>query len=152
MDSLRDDLARLERNQAGSPRLKAGKEGAGFIYILRAGKGTWKVGKTTDVARRMRQHNTPLADNVELVFLFETDSVDEVEGCVKSWLSEETYRVGREIYKTTVDVIKQVINGCDGIGGIKRHAIKRAANAALHKSAGEEAMHFVAVLKENKTF
>jgi len=143
VDSLRDDLARLERNQAGSPRLKAGKDGAGFIYILRAGKGTWKVGKTTDVARRMRQHNTPLADNVELVFLFETDSVDEVEGCVKSWLSEETYRVGREIYKTTVDVIKQVINGCDGIGGIKRHAIKRAANAALHKSAGEEVVHFV---------
>ena len=46
----------------------------------------------------MRQHNTPLADNVELVFLFETDSVHEVEGCVKSWLSEDTYRVGREIY------------------------------------------------------
>ena len=150
VDSLRDDLARLERNQAGSPRLKAGKDGSGFIYILRAGKGTWKVGKTTDVARRMRQHNTPLADNVELVFLFETDSVDEVEGCVKSWLSEETYRVGREIYKTNVDVIKQVINGCDGIGGIKRHAIKRAANAALHKSAGEEAVHFVAILKDTR--
>ena len=88
----------------------------GVIYGLRADKTRQemiKLGKAKHFMRRLTDHNTSRVDNVEVLFIRETDDIDQVESCIKVALKKEQYKRRREIYEIDVDQLKAVFNKCN---------------------------------------
>lgn len=133
MEGMQDEMERMERRLNGRRKLKSAHKpltgSAGYIYVLRAShrfdKLLVKIGKARDVAKRLRQHGTPLSDDLDVLYIFRTDDVDAVESCVKVWMRDEQTQRGREIYEVDVETVKAVIGGCDGVGRLKAEYIAR---------------------------
>ena len=74
-------ISDLENNQ--KPKYKSGY---GVIYIIIAsGKdmNVYKIGKTKDLNNRLNGYNSGTADDVKVMFTYETNYIDEVEKCIK---------------------------------------------------------------------
>jgi phage anti-repressor protein/predicted GIY-YIG superfamily endonuclease len=120
---LTADLRRMENNQRPLP-----SGGPGWIYIIKASEGkdsVYKLGRTKDLKRRMQEHNSSHADDVEIVFQYRTDNVEAVETCTKAWLKELKYRKFKEVYQVDESIIRQIINKCIEVGATKEYALKK---------------------------
>jgi hypothetical protein len=62
---------------------------------------------------RFSKHNSPLANDLEVLFQYETDNIDQVESCVKALMKKAQYRKYKEIYKIDLNILKQIIKNCD---------------------------------------
>jgi phage anti-repressor protein len=89
-EEIADGLARridvLERNQKSVAASTSASRGDGVIYIIRATgsrRSLYKIGRTMDLASRLRSHGSALADSVEVVYIFKTRCVKKVESCKK---------------------------------------------------------------------
>ena len=120
MEGMQADIDRLER-QVG-PKGRPGRAVVGgYIYVVRASEkldSVYKIGRTVDLRRRLREHETSRADDLEVMFVFRVENVKAVERCVKVTLSEKRYRPFREVFKLDLDVLKAVVNGCDALQGM----------------------------------
>ena len=88
----------------------------GVIYGLRADKtrkDMIKLGKAKSFLRRLTDHNASRVDDVEVLFVRETDDIDLVESCIKVALKKEQYKRRHEIYEIDVDQLKEVFNRCN---------------------------------------
>ena len=47
------------------------------------------------------------------MYRYRTDDVVAVEGCLKSMLKKYEYKKYKEVYQANIDIIKDLINGCD---------------------------------------
>jgi predicted GIY-YIG superfamily endonuclease len=103
----------LERNQG--PTLPKPAE-AGVIYVIRASESmnsVYKIGRTVNLAQRLRSHSSALADSLKVVYVFKTRCVDKVESCMKLMLKERQYRRYKEVYQIDIESLKKVITGCN---------------------------------------
>jgi hypothetical protein len=88
----------------------------GIIYVLKTDKDIidlYKLGKTKKFKERIRTHNSSHIDNVDIVHIYETDYIDEVEKCLKNILSTKQYRKRKEFYQIDLDILKKLIKTCD---------------------------------------
>ena len=60
----------------------------------------------------MRSHGSARADALEVLYLYKTDDMVAVEACAKGVLKRAQYRKYKEVYETSMDVIKATIEGC----------------------------------------
>ena len=51
--------------------------------------------------------------DLEVLFQYETDNIDQVESCVKALMKKAQYRKYKEIYRVDLDIIKKTIKNCD---------------------------------------
>jgi len=120
LKGIEEEMKIMQNNKT---LLKDKVNGSGYIYILKASKdkdSVYKIGRTLNIHSRIRQYNTGKAEDIEVVYVYQTDYVKEVENCLKSWLKSKQYKKYKEIYQVDVEVIKQIITTCDGIGkGLK---------------------------------
>jgi hypothetical protein len=72
-------------------------------------------------------HNSVEADDIEILVLYETNNIIQLENCVKNALKSKQYRKRKEIYQVDIDTIKQVISNCDDI-------ISKVANSKKTKT------------------
>lgn len=104
-------IKKLERNQKGKQmKMK------GVVYILKAADDSttlYKLGKTVDLKRRLQEHNSSNADNVEVVYTLETKNIDQVEKCAHALMKKYKYRKYKEVYQINADILKDVIELCD---------------------------------------
>ena len=101
----------LENNQKPIPNNKNG-----IIYVLKTDYdivNLYKIGKTKKFKERIRTHNSSHIDNVDIVHIYETNYIDEVEKCLKNVLSSKQYKKRKEFYEIDLDVLKDLINDCD---------------------------------------
>ena len=77
----------------------------------------FKIGRTKDLKKRLREHEASRAQDLEIVFVFRTDDVDAVEACVKGTLLKQKYARYRGVFKVDLDALKEVIYGCDALQG-----------------------------------
>jgi phage anti-repressor protein len=101
----------LENNQKPIPNNKNG-----IIYVLKTDYDIvdlYKIGKTKKFKERIRTHNSSHIDNVDIVHIYETNYIDEVENCLKNALSSKQYKKRKEFYEIDLDVLKELINDCD---------------------------------------
>lgn len=75
----------------------------------------FKIGKSKKFLKRLLSHNSVESDDIEIIMLYETDNIKQVEKCVKNALLTKQYRKRKEIYQVDVDIIKEVIESCDNI-------------------------------------
>jgi hypothetical protein len=54
-----------------------------------------------------------MANDIEILFKYESDNIDQVESCVKTYMKHAKYRKYKEIYQVDLNIIKQAIKDCD---------------------------------------
>jgi hypothetical protein len=87
-----------------------------IIYVFRAMNTDltlYKIGKTINSRTRFSKHNSPMANDLDVLFQYETDNIDQVEQCIKSMMKKAQYRKYKEIYQVDLNIIKSVIKDCD---------------------------------------
>jgi phage anti-repressor protein len=112
IESLNNKIKQLENNQ--KPKINSTK---GLIYVFRAlnteNATLYKIGRTVNSKKRFNSHNSPLANDLEIIMTYETDNVEQLEKCVKTMIKKAQYRKYKEIYEVNIDIIKNVIKDCD---------------------------------------
>lgn len=109
IDGMKTKIQKLEHNQ--KPKIYPKRA---VIYVFQTPDKTdvYKIGKTTSLKNRLRSHQTPLADDINILFYFEVDDVDTVESCVKVLLKRFNYRNNRELLEVDPQIIKDTIKTC----------------------------------------
>ena len=136
---LKDKIKKLENNQ--KPKINLSK---GIIYILETadGFGHYKVGKTKNLKQRLKQYNGDKKDDIIPLYVYETDNIDEVERCVKSYAKQYQYRKYKEVYKADINMLKDLINDCGEFNEKTNLKIKWKSN----KQTGGN--HYIAIFRE----
>ena len=101
----------LEDNQ--KPKINSNKK---IIYVFRAlntDLTLYKIGKTINSKNRFSKHNSPMANDLEVLFQYETENIDQVESCIKALMKKAQYRKYKEIYRINLDILKKIIKDCD---------------------------------------
>lgn len=109
IQGLKEKINRLENNQ--KPKINPSK---GVIYIIETsdGVGHYKIGKTKNLKNRLKTYNSDKKDNIIPLFVYETDDIDNVETCIKSYAKKYQYRKYKEVYKTDLNMLKELIDEC----------------------------------------
>ena len=104
---LQDKIKKLENNQ--KPIINPKK---GIIYIIETDDdiGHYKIGKTTNLKKRLSDYTSSKKDNIIPLYIYETDNVDEVEKCIKTYAKKFQYRKYKEVYKADINMLKELIN------------------------------------------
>jgi phage anti-repressor protein len=111
IDGLNKKIGILENNQ--KPKIDSKKS---LIYFIRShltADNVFKLGKSKKIKKRLLSHNSSHADDLEVVLVFETMNMTEVESCLKGVLKKKQYRKRKEIYQIDLDTLKEVLEGCD---------------------------------------
>ena len=124
IDGMNNKIKQLEQNQ--KPKINPTK---GIIYVFRAlntDLTLYKLGKSIDSKSRFKSHNSPMANDIEILFQYETDNVEQVELCVKAMMKKSQYRKYKEVYQIDLDILRKTIKDCDEkITEINSEIIKR---------------------------
>jgi phage anti-repressor protein len=111
INGLKQKMKQLENNQ--KPKINSDKK---ILYVFRAlntDLTLYKLGKTINSKNRFNTYNSGNANDIEIIFRYETENIDQVEKCVKSLLSKYQYRKKKEIYEINIEMIKKLIKDCD---------------------------------------
>jgi len=111
IEGMNKKIQQLENNQ--KPKINANKK---IIYVFRAlntDLTLYKIGKTINSKTRFSKHNSPMANDLEVLFQYETENIDQVEMCIKAYMKKAQYRKYKEVYQVDLDIIKKTIKNCD---------------------------------------
>jgi len=116
IESLNKKIEQLENNM--KPKIPAsGHSTKGLIYVFRAlntmNATLYKIGRTVNSKKRFNSHNSPLANDLEIIMTYEADNIEQLESCIKAMMKKAQYRKYKEIYEVDIDIIKNVIKDCD---------------------------------------
>jgi hypothetical protein len=88
----------------------------GVIYIIReidpTNKNLLKVGKSSDLNKRLHTYNTSVPDNMEILFTLKVTDPDAVEHCIKGFAKPYIYRKNKEYYECDLGEMKEIISKC----------------------------------------
>jgi len=114
IDGMKDKINKLEKSQ--KPKINPEK---GVIYIFQTPNSSenslYKIGRTKDLKKRLKSHQSPMAHDIEILFYYESDNIKEIESCIKTLMKKYQYRKYKEVYKINIDIIKSLIEQCDSI-------------------------------------
>jgi len=92
------------------------KPNTGYIYVILVRDNLHKIGYSQDMNKRMSTYITGRGRDMDVVYLYQTEDLKEVEGCMKSWLRGTRYQNNGEIFEVDIDTLKKLINECGNIG------------------------------------
>jgi hypothetical protein len=80
INGLKDKIEKLENNQ--KPKINPKR---GVIYVLQTSDDitAYKLGKTTNLKSRLQSYNQDKKDDINVLYIYETEHIDAVEKCVK---------------------------------------------------------------------
>ena len=130
IESLQQKIDILENNQ--KPKVNTKK---GVIYFIKSqleSDDIFKLGKSKKFKKRLLSHNSSHSDDVEIALIFETEYIDQVEGCLKSILKKHQYRKRKEIYQINIDILKEIMEGCNEL--VNRIDVKKKKKISRQKN------------------
>ena len=112
IEGLEDKIEKLENNQ--KPKINPKK---GVIYIIQTsdGIGHYKIGKSSNLKKRLQSYNQDKKDDIIPLYIYETDDINTIEKCIKIFAKKYQYRKYKEVYKTDLNMLKQIINQCSEV-------------------------------------
>ena len=119
MAGMQAEIDRLERGDArhASNKKQPGNVPVGgYLYVVRASErmsNIFKIGRSKNLRRRLREHQSSRADDLEVMFVFRTENVEAVEACTHGTLLKRKKKTFHEIFECDIDVIKAVVRGCE---------------------------------------
>jgi phage anti-repressor protein len=111
IEGMNTKIAQLENNQ--KPKINPEKK---IIYVFRAlntDATLYKIGRSYSSKTRFFNHNSPAANDIEVIFHYETKDLTQVEMCIKAKMKKAQYRKFKEVYQVDLDIIKGIIKDCD---------------------------------------
>lgn len=114
INALNKKVSKYEHELKPIPEIKTG----GVIYVLKTSESidnVYKIGRTQEFKNRLKTHQSSHPDKLEIVFVYETDNVKQVESCLKDALKDKAYRKRKEFYEIDGQILKQIIEQCDCI-------------------------------------
>lgn len=112
VDGLNTKIEQLENNQ--KPKNYPNK---GIIYVLQAlnteNTSLYKIGRTINSKSRFNSHNSPLANDLKVIMIYETENVKQTEACLKNFMREAKYRKYKEIYEIDLNILRKIVKKCD---------------------------------------
>lgn len=111
IEALDKKINVLENNQ--KPKVE---NIGGVIYILKSNKdieGIYRIGRTKKFKERKLVHDSSHPDDMEIVFIYETKNIEEVENCLKAILKSTQYRKRKEFYQIDENILKNLIDTCE---------------------------------------
>ena len=153
IDGMAKKIAQLENNQ--KPKINSTKK---IIYVFRAlhtDLTLYKIGKTINSKSRFSKHNSPLANDLDVIFQYETENINQVESCIKSYMKQSQYRKYKEIYQVDLKIIKKAIKDCDGKineynTDIVKYNKKQKAGAPIKKQIDENEILYMLLPLNNE--
>jgi hypothetical protein len=123
--SLDKKINMLENNQ--KPIVNPRK---GIIYIIQTSDdiGLYKLGKTTNLKKRLNSYNADKKDNIIPLYMYESEDIDLIEKCVKNFTKEYQYRKHKEIYKININILKLLIENCAEFNKNTKIILKNKSN------------------------
>ena len=85
---------------------------SGYIYVFQSSDSVFKIGRSKDLKKRLQTYQTGRSTDIILEYIYKTDHLNEVEGCLKALLKKNQYRKYKELYQVNLDIIKNVIHDC----------------------------------------
>jgi phage anti-repressor protein len=114
IEGLEEKIKKLEQNQ--KPKVYPKR---GVIYVFETPNSPqnslYKIGKTKDLKQRLKSHQSPLSHDINILYYFETEDIDSIEKCAKTFMKKYQYRKYKEVYQVNIDIIKEVISSCGKI-------------------------------------
>jgi phage anti-repressor protein len=129
IDALKNRIGILNNNQ--KPKIKPK---SGVIYVMKTAldiESVYKIGKSKNFTNRLSTHNSSHVDDVNIMLVYETLDIDAVENCLKSILKNHAYRKKKEFYKVEIDVLKELISGCDNLTLISKSSSKQKLKGGM---------------------
>ena len=111
IDGLKQKMNQLEINQ--KPKINSDKK---IIYVFRAlntDLTLYKIGRTTNLKKRLKSHNSSSANDLEVLIIYEAENIIQLEKCVKILMKKAQYRKYKEVYQVDLSIIKSAIKDCD---------------------------------------
>ena len=135
---LEEKIKKLENNQ--KPKINPTK---GVIYILETadGIGHYKVGRTENLKKRLLTYNGDKKDEIIPLYVYETDNIEEIEKCIKTYAKKYQYRKYKEVYKTDINMLKELINDCE----FNQMVNLKMKNKPLTQNGGN---HYIVIYKD----
>ena len=129
LDGMTLENTQLLLNQ----RPKSVEPKTGYIYVFKAHEtlGLYKIGRSNDIKRRIREHQSSRADDIDVLYRFRTDDVKFVESCVHKALKDKRYRKLKEVFEADPDMIKMLLNRCNGVLCARKEYESRKAPTQL---------------------
>jgi phage anti-repressor protein len=113
IEALNKKIDILENNMKPKIETKSG-----VIYVLKSNKdidGIYRIGRTKKFKERKNVHDSSHPDDMQIVFIYETNNIEEVENCLKAILKSKQYRKRKEFYQIDEDILKQLIKTCNNM-------------------------------------
>ncbi len=113
INGLNDKIGIYNKNSITKTKIE-NKQNKGIIYVFRAydKKDMFKIGMTKDIKKRYNNYNTGKFENIDLLFIYETENVEEVEKCQGESQKEFKIKNNSEIYEVELQHIKKVTDMC----------------------------------------
>jgi predicted GIY-YIG superfamily endonuclease len=140
INALNKKISKYENELKPIPNIKSG----GVIYVLKTNESidnVYKIGRTQDFKNRLKTHQSSHPDKLEIVFVYETDNVEQVESCLKDALKDKAYRKRKEFYEIDGQILKKIIAQCDYI-----HMLVRKKSTQIKDTNSKYILH---INKEN---
>lgn len=84
-----------------------------LIYILKVSDDIYKLGKTKNLKNRMKQYKVGHPNELEIVFIYKSNIINDIEKCVKLNLKDYEFIKGTELYKIDKLLLKDTIKFCE---------------------------------------
>jgi len=147
-ESMYKEVGLLKANQKPKTSIKGG-----VIYILRAlntDATVYKIGKSGDLAKRLKTYNSGNANDIEPEFIIPVQNIHATEQCIKVSIKQFQYRKYKEVYEIDIQVLKELMEKCTEISNkIASYYEKKKAEtkAKLKRFNAQEDKYFIFIEK-----
>jgi len=112
----KDDIVKSLNDQLGikanNKVIMDSNKNHGLIYILKVDDETYKLGRTSELKKRMKIYNVGRISDLPIVFVYKTDNINQIEKCIKDNLKTYQLKNNTELYKIDVNFVKETIKYC----------------------------------------
>ena len=127
--NLSNELKLVKNNQKSKLDNKKNK-----IYIFKAlntDLTLYKIGRANDLKIRLKSHNSPLANDLKVLYEYETENIKQVETCIKALMKNAQFRKYKEVYQIDINIIKKFIKQCDNNINLVKEYVKNQTGGEL---------------------
>jgi phage anti-repressor protein len=109
----------------------------GVIYVFRTPdspeNNLYKIGKTKDLKKRLQSHSSGLSEDIDILFIQETDDITKIEKCAKEAMKKHQFRKYKEVYQINIDIIKYIIKNCETFHSVLDRIIENEKPSNIEK-------------------
>ena len=131
INNLSNELNLVKNNQ--KPKLNNKKNKIYIFKTLNTDLTLYKIGRTKDLKNRLKSYNASLANDLQVIYEYETENLIEVELCIKTQMKHAQYRKYKEVFQIDINIIKKFIKQCDSnINLVKEYINQNGGNLFMY--------------------